>query len=347
MDVEALQELVVRARGLARPRLDPGAFGGPLADLPSALGCEPLQRRVRLTGDDEANRLRSSIQLEEVEVCGHDSSERDDLTADGLGGGLRSIAGAQVADRPRDEGALPRELGRALVECPLTSHVALDGHIAHDRARGVADWRDYGLLGEEGTVLAPVDKIAHPRQAVRERGPHCVVEPGRLEAALEETRVLAHDLVAAIAGYSLEGGIDVGDPCVEIGDDDRFGHLRDGSGKPIVVGVCLRLVGDVDADATHSDATVAGRQGELYEQDGVRPILEGDHVREDLRLTPEDCLVVRGHHHGDFGRPHIGICLAIPIGPHLLAQGGEKVRVGVHVATIGVLDEGGHLGFCC
>ena len=53
---------------------------------------------------------------------------------------------------------------------------------------------------------------------------------------------------------------------------------------------------------------------------------------------------MRADHLGGFGRPHVSIGLAMPIGPHLLAQGGEKVRVGVYVATIGVLHECGYRG---
>src|SRR5665811_61152 len=93
----------------------------------------------------------------------------------------------------------------------------------------------------ERTVLAPVDKVGRPGQAVRECGPHPIVEPGRLEAALQETRVLADDLVAAVAGHSFEGVIDVGDPCLEVGDQDRLGHLLDGSDEPIA----LRQVAEV------------------------------------------------------------------------------------------------------
>jgi len=60
---------------------------------------------------------------------------------------------------------------------------------------------------EEGTILAPVDKVANPGHAVRESGPHRLIERGRLEAALEEAWVLADDLVAGVSRHPLEAGL--------------------------------------------------------------------------------------------------------------------------------------------
>ena len=71
--------------------------------------------------------------------------------------------------------------------------------------------------------------------------------------------------------------------------------------------------------------------------------MERHHAREDLRAGPvEGGLVVRAHHRRGHMRPHIGVGLAMPIGTHLAAEGGEKVRIGVHVAAVEVLHECGH-----
>ena len=190
VDAEALEELVVRVRGPVHPRLDPGAFGGPLAELPAALGREPSAAAGRAGPATTKPIGHACPSSPKRRSCAATTPVRlDDLAADRLRGGLRRVACAQAADRLRDERALPGELDRALLERPLVRHVALDGHVARDRARGVADRRDDGLLGEERAVLAPVDEVGHPGHAVRERGPHGLVERGRLEAALEEAWV--------------------------------------------------------------------------------------------------------------------------------------------------------------
>jgi len=102
----------------------------------------PSQRRVGRALYDEADRPRACIEFEEEETCGLDAGEAHDPTADRLRGGLRRVAPAQAADRLPDERPLPRELGRVLLKFSLMRHVALDGHVACDRPRGVADGRN-------------------------------------------------------------------------------------------------------------------------------------------------------------------------------------------------------------
>jgi hypothetical protein len=49
-----------------------------------------------------------------------------------------------------------------------------------------------------------------------------------VQAALQETWVLADGFVAGVSRHTLEGGIDVDDAGLGVGDHDRLGHLLDG-----------------------------------------------------------------------------------------------------------------------
>jgi hypothetical protein len=88
---ELVHEPVVRVRGPIHPGLDPGALGGPLVEVPAAVGREPSQRRIGLTRDDEADRHRVSIEFKEEERRGREAGEGHDLAADSLRGDLRRI----------------------------------------------------------------------------------------------------------------------------------------------------------------------------------------------------------------------------------------------------------------
>ena len=63
---------------------------------------------------------------------------------------------------------------------------------------------------------------------------------------MEHARVTADDLVAAVPGVAHEGIVDILDPGVEVGDDDRFRALLDGQRELVQ----LRLGGLTRADVT-------------------------------------------------------------------------------------------------
>jgi hypothetical protein len=56
-------------------------------------------------------------------------------------------------------------------EVHLMGHVALQGHIVDDLARGVSHARDRRVFFEERTVFSLVDQVAVPRLAPRDRLP--------------------------------------------------------------------------------------------------------------------------------------------------------------------------------
>jgi len=68
VDAEVVQDLVVRARWVTHPRLDPGALGGPFAEISTALFREPDQGRVGLALDDKADRPTATIEPEEGQL---------------------------------------------------------------------------------------------------------------------------------------------------------------------------------------------------------------------------------------------------------------------------------------
>jgi hypothetical protein len=125
-------------------------------------------------------------------------------------------------------------------------------------------------IGEMTPWMA--DIVNRRKEAVRNCSPHRVVEPGRLESALQEPGVPAHHLATAVARHTLESGIDVGNTSIAVGDDDRFGYLLDGRGEPIALSLGLRLLGDVDANAGNVDLAALAREGKLHDEKGVEPI---------------------------------------------------------------------------
>ncbi len=114
---------------------------------------------------------------------------------------------------------------RFLDEGSLVGYVAIDGDIAGQLAIGISNGRNDGFLGEERPVFPPVDEFALPLAPGRDRCPHSLVERGRLEAALEEPRIAMENLGARVAGQSLEGRVDEGDPPGLIDHHDRVGGV--------------------------------------------------------------------------------------------------------------------------
>jgi hypothetical protein len=92
VDAEAFEEPVVRVPELVRPRLDPGAFDGPLAEVPAAVERDTSQRWVGPACYDDADRPGMFIGSEDQERGCRDAGEAHDLAADRLRGCLWSVA---------------------------------------------------------------------------------------------------------------------------------------------------------------------------------------------------------------------------------------------------------------
>ncbi|TXT40155.1 MAG: hypothetical protein FD135_1549 [Comamonadaceae bacterium] len=113
----------------------------------------------------------------------------------------------------------------------FSGDVLFHRHIVADVSIGLVDRRDRGELGVFAPVFAPVGELALPRPVVVQGIPHCVVGRAGCLARLQEARVLADGLLAAVAGYGDKGFVHVFDACIEIGDDDAVRALLDGQRK--------------------------------------------------------------------------------------------------------------------
>ena len=117
------------------------------------------------------------------------------------------------------------KLGR---QSELVGDVTLNGHVIDDLAYGVANRRNCCFLGVESPVLALVDHAARPDSAAGDGLPKITVKEFILLAALEDTRILADGLLAAVARRLLEGWVDELDVPLGIGHDNGLSGLLHG-----------------------------------------------------------------------------------------------------------------------
>lgn len=73
----------------------------------------------------------------------------------------------------------------------------------------------------------------------------------------EQAWIPTDRLRAAVPGDPLEGGVDILDPSVAVGDDDRVGSLLDGRDEPGSFLLCCDLLGDVLGGADVPDRSTA------------------------------------------------------------------------------------------
>ena len=251
-DAQLAEQPVVRVRRVPNPGLDPGPLRGALAKPPAACEWHPHEWCRDAIRADERERDRR-IHVREVRNAGsRDAGQPHDMSGD-LGGrrpGARKDV--EVRERLRDLGALPRLALERGLGGALTRHVPLDGDEARYRTALVEDRREDGLLMEQAPVLAPVRHGAHERLPAREGCPQRLVERRSLDPALEDARVLAHDLVAGVAADLLEGRVHVLDRAGRVGDDDRVGGLLDGRRQPAHLE--LRAMAGARVADRHDDA---------------------------------------------------------------------------------------------
>jgi len=105
--------------------------------------------------------------------------------------------------------------------------VPLHAEEADDLSIGVADRRDGGLFLEKLPGFLPVDHAAAPRLAPGQLVPHLPVERLVVPFALEEPRVPADGFLPGVPREAFEGGIDVLDRPVHVGDHDHLVGLPD------------------------------------------------------------------------------------------------------------------------
>ena len=231
-DAQLAEQPVVRVRRVPNPGLDPGPLRGALAKPPAACEWHPREWCREAIRPDERERDRRIHMREVRNAGGGDAGQPHDVMGD-LGGARRGARkDVEVRERLRDLGTLSclpveRSLGDA-----LPRHVPLDGDVARYRTALVENRREDSLLMEQGPVLAPVRDVGYERPPVHEGRPHGGVERRSLGPALEDARVLAHDLVAGVPADALEGWVHVLDRTARVGDDDRVGGLLDGRREP-------------------------------------------------------------------------------------------------------------------
>ena len=139
LDIEPLQEPVVRVPWSIDPRLDPRTLLGACEQMTAALVWQRSEDRTGLAGHHETDRDGTAVGFEDVQVCRAQAAELQDLSADVLARGIRGVRGTKAADGVADQGAFPgRSLGQ-LLEFPLACDVTLDGHVAGDSPSGVPD----------------------------------------------------------------------------------------------------------------------------------------------------------------------------------------------------------------
>ena len=91
----------------------------------------------------------------------------------------------------------------------MSRHVLLDGNKVGDRAAAVADRRNRHFSGIVSPVLAPIDELAVPNLARKNRLPKFPVKGRVLAIGLQYPRVLANDFFRAVLGHPGEGWVDV------------------------------------------------------------------------------------------------------------------------------------------
>ena len=133
----------------------------------------------------------------------------------------------------------------------LLGDVFLYRDIVGDRAIRLADRRNDGELGILAAILAPVVKLALPRLAPGQGLPHRGIGLGRGIARLQDSRIHADRFALAIAGVHGEGGVDILDLALHVGDDDAFRALFHRLGQYAQLGFggfAFRDVTDVGAE---------------------------------------------------------------------------------------------------
>ena len=84
----------------------------------------------------------------------------------------------------------------------------------------VHDRRDCERYGKAPAVLAAAGQLALPARSGREVAPGVGVRAGGFAAAVEQARLLAQQLVTAIAGHVLQSFVDLQNRAVQVGDQD-------------------------------------------------------------------------------------------------------------------------------
>jgi hypothetical protein len=143
----------------------------------------------------------------------------------------------------------------------------------------LAQGRDDRELDIFAAVPAPVEELALPRLAGTQGAPHFLVGGLGCLAGVEQSRILADDLVTAEAGIPDEGLVDVLDAGVDVGDRNAFGTLLQSLGEFLQLllgaysrrnvdeqtdgGRAVTILDDIAVDLDFGAAAVAPQAGNL------------------------------------------------------------------------------------
>ncbi|MFT3963696.1 MAG: hypothetical protein QM701_20015 [Propionivibrio sp.] len=97
----------------------------------------------------------------------------------------------------------------------------------------------------EPAVLVPVPHFAFPVPARDQLAPHGAVEILALAPRLEKARVLPDGFLARVAGDAAEGGVDVDDVALGVGDHDALVGVREDAGRQFQAGFARLVLGNV------------------------------------------------------------------------------------------------------
>ncbi|MCH2242804.1 MAG: hypothetical protein MK041_12975 [Aquabacterium sp.] len=139
-------------------------------------------------------------------------------------------------------------------------HVAEDADVVRDPALRIAHAADAQQLGIDRAVAAAVPDLAAPLASLGQRLPHRAVEGLVLAAGGEHGRRAAQHVLARVAGDGAEGGVDLNDAALQVGDDHAFaGVVEDAGGHaPAFVGR-QRAAQGADAGAHRAGRLGRGR----------------------------------------------------------------------------------------
>ena len=108
-------------------------------------------------------------------------------------------------------------------------------HVMHGPALRVAHGADGEQFRIQLAILATIPDLAIPITVIQQIAPHCGIELGFVVARLDDPRILAERLLAAVAGDAGECLIDVDDRTVGRGDRDAFPCVREHAGSQQVL----------------------------------------------------------------------------------------------------------------
>ena len=227
----------------------------------------------------------------------------------------------------------PRELivVRQLLQLPLgileLTDVGKDADVAP--LFGIAKAGNGQQFGKDVAVFAPIPDFAAPETVLFQGCPHALVKALTVSLGVQQAGIRADGLAARVAGDLGEGGVDIADYALEIGDDDAFTAVvehRGGLGKAVLG---RALIGDVSGHGVDILALFGEHRGP--DQQAVVAIAASVAILEIERGGPLRKLF----HLGPGGRDIVLVDQAEQVATHEFI---DRVAQGWLPAAVGALD---------